>query len=159
MTELHNYLQNLAVNHLDIAHDPTDANKIRFKRNRIEEIQGGTSLDLNNFCLLYYCYEGKITGQNIDQLYDRKKVTIVIAKNYAFGDFDNLDVIQDDCLAICKDIHTRMIFDYANGEIKLLPVEVDYYKFYLTPDNIAATAFEIDVDFSYNSNYNPLKWL
>lgn len=159
MTELHNYLQNIAVNHVDIAHDILDTNKVRFKRNRIEEIQGGTALDLNNFCLLYYCYEGQITGQNIDQLYDRKKVTIVIAKNYAFGDFDDLDLIQDQCLEICKDIHAKMILDYTNGEIKLLPAEVDYYKFYLTPDNIAATAFEIDIDFYYNANYNPAKWL
>jgi hypothetical protein len=156
MTALHTYLKGLAESNTDIAH--IDDEHVSFKRMRIEEMAGQTNLELNNFCLFYYNYEGGIVGPNVDQLYDSKTVTVVIAKNYEFGDFDSLEDTQDACLEICKQVFAKMIKDYEDGVLKKLNYNIKYYKFMNALDKIAACAFDVDIDFINDVNYDNSKW-
>lgn len=158
MTALHTYLLGLAMSNTDIAHDPDDAKKVRFKRMRMEEMQGNSGLDLNNFCMYYYNYEGAVTGPNADQLYDRKKVTIVISKNYKAGDLNALDEMQDECLTLAKQVHAKLMKDYEDGVLKKLNYNIEYYKFMNALDNIAACGFDVDIDFVNDVKYDASKW-
>jgi hypothetical protein len=156
MTALHTYLKGIAESNTDIAH--VDDEHISFKRMRVEELGGNTGLELNSFCMYYYNYEGAITGPNADQLYDRKKVTIVIAKNYERGDFDSLDTVQDECLEVCKQVHAKLIKDYTDGVLTKLNYNIDYYKFSNALDKTAACAFDVDIDFINDITYDSNKW-
>jgi hypothetical protein len=156
MTDLHAYLKELAESNTDIAH--VDDTHTTFKRNRMEELKGNIGLELNDFCMFYFNYEGGIVGANMDQLYDRKKVTIVICKNYAYGDFEDLDQVQDDCLTVAKQVHAKLMKDYEDGELTKLNYNIDYYKFHNALDKIAAVGFDVDIDFTNDVNYDAAKW-
>lgn len=115
------YFLDVATRLKDIGH--TEA-KERFTRFNIEEVFSGlrSKIDLNNFCLCLESFEGSLSANNANQVFDNNIGAFVIVKNCQIDNFVMETQICDQAKKIGLKVVAKMVYDVELRYKGLVPV-------------------------------------
>ncbi|HAN19612.1 MAG: hypothetical protein A2X13_14770 [Bacteroidetes bacterium GWC2_33_15] len=160
-SELEQYFENIAKNHISINHTATNKH---FFRIDVEEVLTRITTKVNYPFLSLERAEFMLAGPNNDNVSQQRTVALMYIDKYAEGDYDAINTIYDLSEKVAQDIVNRLLYDMETGVqpsilrgFNVNTVNVQHLPLHPT-NNHTGVRITLTLDSKYNRTIDKSKW-